>query len=157
MRVSVKVILDKRSESKEGYPLKLRIHHSGGYDYISLKMYLDVDNFNKIKAEKRLNEELDLINQEIVQAEARATKIINKMDDFDFQTFKSLFTGKNNTKVKKVFINQLFQLRIEEFKASGKLKSANTYDCTIKAINSLKQKVKFNKVKVILLNPYKNL
>ncbi len=147
MSTTVSIYFDKKRKSKNGFPLKLRLTNNRKSDYISLKLYLSEDSYNDYQTKKRLSEDLKLIKRSIIKSEARANEILSKMDSYSFQEFKVVFLGKKLKIINKdSSINSLFDKRIEEFKALGKLKSANTYQCTIRAINRFKSNIMIDKI-----------
>lgn len=123
MSITVSVILDKKRESKKGYPVKLRITENKIQKFIALKVYLSDDEFDKIRAGKQLNEVQKQIEQRIKAIELKANSIINKLDKYSFIEFRAIYENKLVNSEKS--FEKLIQVRIEEFKNQNKISSAS--------------------------------
>lgn len=154
MRAIAATTLDRRRKTKVGYPLKLRITHDKSNNYISLKLYMTDEEYETYSTKKRLPQNLKTIKQKLVQAEAKAIKLLNNMEEYNFQKFKDQYLGVKPKEVKKVVLSDLFQQRIDFFKKKEKFNTSISYNSTLQAINRFRKGIKIQEVDYKLLEDF---
>lgn len=145
MSITVTIILDKKRESKKGFPVKIRVSNNRIQNFISLKLYLSEDEFRYIKAGKRLNEEQKHFQHKFIKAEFKANNILREMDEYSFQSYRELYDGKKPKEIN-TNIDSLFNTYIEELKEDKKFGSAAIYTNTNAVLNKFKRGVKIERV-----------
>jgi len=154
MRAIASITHDRRRKTKAGYPMKLRITNDRKSDYISMKLYMTDKEYESYCTKKRLPHNLKSIKDKLVQAEAKATKILNKMEEYDFQKFKDQFLGVKKKPVKKVLLCDLFQQRVDFFMSKDKYNTSISYNSTLQALKRFKQGIKIQEVNSQLLEDF---
>ncbi|NPD85349.1 tyrosine-type recombinase/integrase [Lentimicrobium sp. L6] len=154
MRATASIFYDKRRKTKDGYPFKLRITNLRQTSFISLKLYMSLKEYKDYTSLKRLPKNITSIKKKLIQYEAKANLILDEMKDFDFELFKENFSGTKPKAVQKVFINDLFQERADEFKSKEKYNTAITYVNTQKALLRFRKGIRIAQVNSKLLEDF---
>jgi len=153
--VVVKVILDKRRVKKEGvYPLKLRVRYNNKTRYYSLGKDITEDDYKKSLG-RTVRNRSRYYNNFIVKAEDKAFSVIEKMEDFDFDSFSALFRGvkKLNDDVYSCITN-----KIDTLMQQDRIKTANAYASLLSSLKTYyqKEKLSFSVVSISYLDAYEN-
>lgn len=146
MRATASIFYDKRRKTKDGYPFKLRITNLRQTSFISLKLYMSLKEYEDYTSLKRLPKNITSIKKKLIQYEAKANLILDEMKDFDFELFKENFFGAKPKVIQKVFIDDLFQERADEFKSKEKYNTAITYVNTQKALLRFRKAIRIAQV-----------
>ncbi|MDA1122584.1 MAG: site-specific integrase [Bacteroidetes bacterium] len=115
--------LDRRRETKEGYPVKLRVTFCRQPRYFDTGQRLSAKDFQKL-AELNPRGELKEIKVKLSVCEKKAGKIIEDLgEQFSFEKFKELYFGKS----KQTDLIAVFTDYINKLNESGRAGTASSY------------------------------
>ena len=147
------LFLDKRRELiNGGFPLKIRVTHERKSRYYTTKYAFHVDKtgiskeLNKVIAGKHLSETEKEKKTAIEKVLETCQEIINGSTLFTFESFELRFLSKGD---RSCLIFRLNQLN-EEFRAEGKISTANLYR---QAANSIKNFAGKDSIKLLEITP----
>jgi len=134
MYPNYKVVLDQRKAKKSGlFPVKIRVTLNRVQKYYPIGIDLSERDFDRIQ-NRSVRRELKIYKEKIAYWENKAKVIINKLDPFSFDLFKTQFFEIQEKKCTDVFL--LFDKKISLFSEKGKISTVRTY---LDAKNSLKK------------------
>lgn len=154
INVSTQIVLDQRTAKKGGtFPVKLRITFQRKQKYYALNKDLTPDEFSKVNSPKPRSEykELKLFFEAF---EGEATKIINELKAFSFETFEKRFYEEAKTSTDRSNVCEVIQIKIDALKAEGRVGNASTYQCLKNSIQSFQKKITFEDITVDWLKRY---
>jgi integrase/recombinase XerD len=160
MATTANVILETRRTLSDGcHPVKLRITHNRERKYYTLnitekpKLGFTPDEWKKIEGD-RPRKPYKAYKEEIQRIEADARKAIKGLSAFTFAAFDAEFFKKETS----VDLFAAMLATAKEFRANGKIKTAETYLYAVKSLQTFRRsdKLPFNKVTPELLRKYEN-
>jgi integrase/recombinase XerD len=147
--------LDKRTVTKKGHPVKLRITYNRISRFYSTGYYLTEEDYEKVY-EKNTRGRLKEIKEELDAIEKRAEKICKDLDDnFTFDLFKSKFFSKPS----QIDVIAVFDEYIEQLKTQGRAGTAASYGNareSIKKFLGKKNKCDFKEINSQWLDKYQS-
>jgi integrase/recombinase XerD len=124
---TARVILDKRKAKLDGtYPIKIRVAHVKDFERISTSVSLSESDFQKMMSGKHLNETLKNYKAKFDALIVKANGIIDSLDPFDFETFKTRFMQKGSRNDLIFLLND----KAQNFAQEEKYSSENLYKQT---------------------------
>ncbi len=149
--------LDKRRETKKGFPVKIRVTYNRQPRYYSTGIYLSEEDFEKVIGKGRKSENLKAIKTKLEKFQKKADDVIEKQgDDFTFDSFKSLYLDKP---ISKSDVTSYFDNYIAELIEEGRATTASSYRCARNSIQDFigkKRVIQFSDVNVKWLNKYES-
>ena len=152
--LSIYAHLDKRRKnSKNQYPIRIRIVHNSLYRDYGTKQNATLEQFNLILSQKPKGIEAS-IKIEIIALLNRAIDIVKELNPFNFAEFNEVYLNKRNNDRSDIF--NWYEDKITELKKNGQIGTADSY---YYSKNSLKEFTKadtlyFDKVNVQFLQKY---
>ncbi len=133
--------IDKRTRKTDGTsPIRLRITSNRVSNFIALNLALTESDFRTVEIGIRLNSHLLSIKTTMIDIEDRAREIIERMEVYDFNIFKTLFLQSDKPQTKRNNISLLFKEKIDNFKTTGGYISAGIYKTVLSHILSFSKK-----------------
>lgn len=141
MKGTIAIVVSKTKETKNGYPIKLRLSYKKKSYYISLRRYTTLKDFNTITQGNRTPKRLLELKSELMSIELRARDILKEMNYFDFDEFKAYFFNEKKL-VKSEYISDLFDDKISQLRRLDKLKTATMYESARNALCRFRGNIK---------------
>ncbi len=130
-QVSISAILESRYNlTSDRQTVRLRVTHNRKSQYISLKLYLTQDEFEKAMSQKP-GKNLLKVRNIIDEERTKAINIINEMSKFTFSEFKRRFQSDTG----KIDFFERMRIEAENLREEGREKYAIGFDTSL---NSLK-------------------
>jgi len=155
-KVTTSIFLDKSRPSVKSntYPVRLRIIFQRKVKYYATGINLTNEEnefiFNP-KPKQKIPDNLKNIKLDLAAKETRAKEIIDKLENFSFDTFEKKFFEKPLTKN---FYSIIEQKRDDLIKAE-RIGTANTFDGTLKSLRNFKKDLSIDDITISFLNDYK--
>jgi integrase/recombinase XerD len=160
MKATASVILENRRTLSDGtHPVKLRITHNRERKYYTLnitekpKLGFTPDEWKKIAGD-RPRKPYKAFKEEIQQIETDARQAIKGLAAFTFAAFEAEFFKQQST----VDLFAAMLATSKELRDNGSIKTAITYECAVKSLQTFRRsdKLPFPKVTPELLRKYEN-
>lgn len=152
--VSTTTILDTRRAKQNGlYPIKVRITFERKQRYYSLPRKYDStkENFKRIMFGERLSTEAKEFKLKIGDFEKKAIEIIDSMPLFTWHIFEKLY---HTDRITKDTVTLAFEDYVKQLKASGRIGTAVSYECSQKSLNKFSSETKFIDISPDFLQRY---
>ena len=159
---SISLYIDRRKSSKIGlYPLKMIIIYNRIQRMYSLGLQVSLADYEKLNSHRLKNKNLLIIREACHQAIEKAKTIIDSMEEFSFDGFKSLFfdldpatNPKNSPIIKDLAWFYLFY--ISELKLSGRVSTYQSINNSYQSLSKFKQGIDFIDINPRFLENYEN-
>lgn len=156
---TAKIILDTRSKTKKGYPLKLWISHKKHTRMIPLNVWCQENQFDKSKVKVTgIDQSVKITN--IIRAQKAKTELYfaeNNCKPLSCQELKekleALFAGK---KVDSIYLSEYVSLLQDRLKSNGQHKTAQTYENALQAVISFRKNPQVIDIDVSFLEDFKS-
>ncbi len=131
MKPKAAIILDtRRKKGDNTYPVKLRITFERKQKYYPTEYSFTDEQFTRAMFGKRQTESEKESKRSIQAYEDKATKIINKLNYFDWNKFEKLYY---TNRTAKDTLNTAFTHYATGLRKDGRINTAVTYECARKA------------------------
>lgn len=150
--ITTAIILETRKTLANGkHPVKLRVTFQRKSKYYTLKKEsCTPDEFEAIYSPKaRGNNKTK--RQKYDGVEKRATKIIEGLTTFSFESFEKNY---RNKKIKDSSIKSYFETKVSELELTDKYQTATLYNATLKSLQEFDNKISFEKITPKFLKKY---
>ncbi len=149
-----KIILDLRRPKNNGlFPVKIRVTLNRVQKYYSVGLELNTSDFERIQ-NGSVRKELRVYKNKIADWENRVKGIINQMDSFTFEEFKSKFYDNKSVKITDVYA--LFDQKIDTLKSQGKISTSSIYQDAKGSLKRFKSKLNLMDVTSDFLKNYES-
>jgi len=150
MKTTTSIIQDTRKLKKNGkYPIKLRVTHNRISRFFYVNVDLSQEEFEKVMKQNP-RAEFKEIKMKLLIIEQKAQNIINELIYFNFEEFRDLFYSKVDYKN----VYSVWSKYIEDLNKEGRITTASSYECGLKAFKKFKANLSFNQVTPELLNRF---
>jgi integrase len=150
-RATTAIFLNKWRPNKEGKcPVSIRVTYNGVKRYYPTEFNLSPAEFAKTRGEKP-RAEFKEIAIKLHGYEQQAAEIIDEIPVFTFDFFEKKYysnTGASNT------LKDFFEHRIAQYKETGRIGTAVTYECAMKSLARFVPNAKFIDVTPQFLEEY---
>jgi integrase len=156
---TVRIILDKRSQKKDGsHPLKLMLTSDRKKNYIGIDIALTEDEWEKI-TNRTARGELKDVQIRIRAIETKAQTILDGLGDYTFDRFRNEFNGVSaNVHIKKVgksrLVYDLYETYMDELQQKGQAGTYNFYKTAKVSLGKFKATLYFEDVTPAFLRDY---
>lgn len=162
MKAIAKVVCEKRRPLKNTnpkgetiFPIVLRITYERKRRYFDIGIdHLSVEEWEKIQIGKRLSSFLSNTKKDLIDGEAKANAIIERMESFSFIEFKREYFGTPRTTNNS--FSGAFAEYIENLRTQGRIGTANSYQCALTSLHSFKKAIHWNDLTPGLLEDYES-
>ena len=150
MKTTTSIIQDTRKLKKNGkYPIKLRVTHNRISRFFNVNVDLSQEEFEKVMKQNP-RAEFKEIKMKLLIIEQKAQNIINELIYFNFEEFRDLFYSKVDYKN----VYSVWSKYIEDLNKEGRITTASSYECGLKAFKKFKANLSFHQVTPELLNRF---
>lgn len=149
---TVAIILDQRRAKKSNlYPIKLRITFERKRQYYSTPFDLSVDDFDRVMNGKKKSEKDKILRSRLLDFENKARGVIDGMPQFNWEKFEKLYLS---DRAAKDTIIGAFAQYAQELRAEGRIRTAVSYECSMRSIDKFYPNAKFLDVTPEFLKRY---
>ena len=135
--------------AKEIYPVKLQISQERKQWYYHTGVNLSIKDYDKLNSKKKGN--LDSKFNDIQELRLKASGIIDKMGEFDFEQFKAKMAGKEKVES----VEGYFKRYIRELNRNGNIKTMRNYECALNSLESFRKGLSLKEITDSILKEYK--
>lgn len=154
-RPSFSIILDKRTTNADGlFPLKLRVTFDRNSRLYSVGHFISEENFEKMNSSKLRDEKVKDIRVESQNLKNRAEEISRKIEQFNWEEFKSLLFPDHKVEKDKSLVATLFNDYVSTLKSEGRVSTYQSYQTTLNSLENFKSNLKWSEITKEFLNQY---
>src|SRR6266498_3806387 len=153
-KATVNLFFDTRNIKANGkYPVKLTVYFDGDKKRYKTNIDVTQDEWRKLKSPKLKDSKLKETKLTLQAIENRASKIIEKMDEFSFEEFNRNFFSSTNKKLGNSF-TELFKSYIDNLKSEERIGTATSYNTTLNSIIEFRKNIKYKDLTAGFLQQY---
>jgi integrase/recombinase XerD len=151
MKPNIAVVLDTRRPKTGGkYPAKLRATYNRKQKYYPLGIDLTKEEYANIQSRKP-SKEMKEIKIKLMEYEAKANRIIEKIPDFSFAVFeRKLFERSKNSDN----IFPFYEEKIKKLREAGLMGTAYSYQCAMNSLKKFSPRIGFKDIDTLFLKRY---
>ncbi len=154
--VFISFFLDASRPNTEGKCLiKLNIYQKPSKKRYATKFHATKEEWQKINSPKLRDSELKKIKQGLQVIEAKAQKVISKLDPFSFVSFEENYFNKYITAHSNI-LKYWFEKYIIQLNKAGQIGTAMSYKTTINSLDSFKRNLSLHDITPGFLQEYEN-
>jgi hypothetical protein len=145
-KATASLFLDKRKEKKDGtYPIKLTIYRNPEKKRYSINLYINEADWDKIHAPRLKDEQLKTLKIKAYGHVEKAEKLINEMEEFNFEQFEEQFFESRKPKMS-LKIDAWFNRYIDELGRQGRVGTQSSYKTTLNSFIGYKGNVSLTQI-----------
>ena len=135
--------------------IKLNIYQKPNKKRYATKFHATKEEWEKINSPKLRDPELKKIKQGLQAIEAKAQKVISKLDPFSFVSFEENYFNKSNVNHNNT-LKYWFEKYINQLTQAGQIGTAMSYRTTINSINNFQSNLSLYDITPKFLQDYEN-